>query len=231
MFTDEWRKAKGQSLVEMALIVPLLAFIFVGLIEVGWAISGYLMILGDSREVARFGAREKVWDAQDPAASYARMKAHFDAIQMHGAHSHYTVDGESPTATLYISIYEVWTGQACSVQPCPENCDVLTDVFTADDQLWSFLEDPTWQKRYGLAQPSQDEPTEILADMRQAGTRLQCLREKRDTEVAAYSDAAVRVEILYDQPQLINMPILNMVGPAHLRVHTQMRISQVGGER
>jgi Flp pilus assembly protein TadG len=38
----ECKKAKGQSLVEMAVITPLLLFMFLGMIEVGWAIRGYL---------------------------------------------------------------------------------------------------------------------------------------------------------------------------------------------
>ena len=48
---------RGQSLVEMAVIIPLLAFMFIGLIEVGWAIRGYLVLLTTNRETTRFAAR------------------------------------------------------------------------------------------------------------------------------------------------------------------------------
>jgi hypothetical protein len=47
----------GQSLVEMTIIVPLLLFMFLGLIEVGWAIRGYLVLLSTDREAVRFAAR------------------------------------------------------------------------------------------------------------------------------------------------------------------------------
>ena len=35
---------KGQSLVEMAIITPLLLLLFIGVIEVGWAIRGYIRL-------------------------------------------------------------------------------------------------------------------------------------------------------------------------------------------
>lgn len=47
----------GQSLVEMTVIVPLLLLMFLGLIEVGWAIRGYLVLLSTNRETVRFAAR------------------------------------------------------------------------------------------------------------------------------------------------------------------------------
>jgi hypothetical protein len=48
---------RGQSLVEMAVIVPLLLFMFLGMVEVGWAIRGYLVLLTTNRETARFATR------------------------------------------------------------------------------------------------------------------------------------------------------------------------------
>ena len=48
---------RGQSLVEMTVVVPLLLFMFLGLIEVGWAIRGYLVLLSTNREAVRFAAR------------------------------------------------------------------------------------------------------------------------------------------------------------------------------
>jgi hypothetical protein len=44
---------KGQSLVEMTLIVPILLLMFVGLVEIGWYANHYLIML----EVTRLGAR------------------------------------------------------------------------------------------------------------------------------------------------------------------------------
>ncbi len=55
------RLARGQSLVEIALALPLLAFLFVGLVEVAFATRTYLVLLEASREAARLGARGLVY--------------------------------------------------------------------------------------------------------------------------------------------------------------------------
>jgi len=48
---------KGQSLVEMAVITPLLLFMFLGLFEVGYVLRNYLIIMTTSREAARFATK------------------------------------------------------------------------------------------------------------------------------------------------------------------------------
>jgi hypothetical protein len=45
--------ARGQSLLEMAFITPLLVILFAGLVEIGWLANNYLNIL----DVTRYGAR------------------------------------------------------------------------------------------------------------------------------------------------------------------------------
>jgi hypothetical protein len=50
------RKSKGQSLVELALVVPLILLMLVGMIEVGFLIFNYLNALDLTREAARFAS-------------------------------------------------------------------------------------------------------------------------------------------------------------------------------
>ena len=47
------KRSKGQSLVEFALVMPLLMLILVGIIEFGFMFSGYLTLTNASREAAR----------------------------------------------------------------------------------------------------------------------------------------------------------------------------------
>jgi Flp pilus assembly protein TadG len=47
------RRERGQSLVETALILPILLLMFIGVLEVGWALRGYLTLLNASREALR----------------------------------------------------------------------------------------------------------------------------------------------------------------------------------
>jgi Flp pilus assembly protein TadG len=51
------RRDRGQSLVELALVLPLLVVLLVGLVEVVFYARTYLAILEASREGARIGAR------------------------------------------------------------------------------------------------------------------------------------------------------------------------------
>jgi hypothetical protein len=62
MFRPLRRRKSGQSLVEMAIIAPLLLLMFIGVLEVGWALRGYMIILNASREAARFAARGRYID-------------------------------------------------------------------------------------------------------------------------------------------------------------------------
>lgn len=64
-------KRKGQSLVEMALILPLLLFIIFAIIDMGWFIYGYGTIYNAARRGAEQGSltppqKDKLKQANDP---------------------------------------------------------------------------------------------------------------------------------------------------------------------
>ena len=56
--TQGGRKSLGQSLVEFAILLPLLLIMLSGLIEFGFMLNRYLDLIDASREVARFAADE-----------------------------------------------------------------------------------------------------------------------------------------------------------------------------
>jgi hypothetical protein len=47
---------RGQSLVELTLVMPLLILLLLGLMEIGWLASNFLVLLDVTREAGRFGA-------------------------------------------------------------------------------------------------------------------------------------------------------------------------------
>lgn len=51
------RRPKGQGLVEMALALPVLLIMLLGLVEVGFLLRTYLVVYNADREAARFAAR------------------------------------------------------------------------------------------------------------------------------------------------------------------------------
>lgn len=60
---------KGQSFVELALLVPLLLLLLAGLVEVGFIIFGYLNLLDLTREAARFASVRDFEQASSGGAS------------------------------------------------------------------------------------------------------------------------------------------------------------------
>ena len=88
----------GQALVEMTLFMPLLLLILVGLLEIGWAIRGYLVLSQITREVARYGARQDV-----KLLDYGRIYDHFLEVN--------TLEGV-PELELYF--YRVFVENPCS---------------------------------------------------------------------------------------------------------------------
>lgn len=69
MITPKWIKKKsfkkgekGQAMVELALVLPILLFILLGIIEFGHIFYSYLVIQNATRDGARYGV---VWDSSN----------------------------------------------------------------------------------------------------------------------------------------------------------------------
>lgn len=57
MKNKERMRDRGQSLVEVALVLPIVLFLLIAMVEVGWAIHSYVTAATAAREATRFGAR------------------------------------------------------------------------------------------------------------------------------------------------------------------------------
>jgi hypothetical protein len=58
------RKERGQGLLEMAVVLPVLLILMLGVVEVGYALRNYLRVVNANREGARFAARGQFDDGQ-----------------------------------------------------------------------------------------------------------------------------------------------------------------------
>jgi hypothetical protein len=56
------RKERGQGLLELAVILPVLLILLMGLVELGYALRDYLVVVNASREGCRFAARGRYSD-------------------------------------------------------------------------------------------------------------------------------------------------------------------------
>ena len=64
---------RGQAVVEMALVLPLIVFLLGGTVEVGDAINSYLTVVDVSRDSARLGSKGTATDAEIRTMASAEM--------------------------------------------------------------------------------------------------------------------------------------------------------------
>jgi hypothetical protein len=240
------RRERGQSLVEMALILPILLLMFIGVLEVGWALRGYLTLLNVTREAARFTARGRYVDfstEERALVGYGFVLSQTELSLAGQMDVHFT--GPETNATLIITHYMVKTSPPCDNPPCndndPPNCpsppcnscsDPNSREIKADQSVWDIQHpnDGThdyYQVTIGLDQPSRIPAAETLAALTEENIRFNCGLAAADP-LALYSDnSVIIVEILYDQPQLLGVPVISnrFTDPVPLYVSTTMRIT------
>ena len=66
------RSEAGQAIIEMALIMPLLLLLILGMLEFGWLLNGQLTVTASAREAARTAV---LYDGAGRAADAARIAA------------------------------------------------------------------------------------------------------------------------------------------------------------
>ena len=59
---SEQRTERGQGLLEMAVILPVLLILMLGVVEVGYALRSYLIVVNANREGCRYAARGRFDD-------------------------------------------------------------------------------------------------------------------------------------------------------------------------
>lgn len=165
------KKELGQSLVEMAIVAPILMFMFLGLIEVGWAIRGYLILLSTGRETARVAARGEVLDFAEIVegtdaqnSNLIKSKVRYDEILNHTANLlgandlglYLALDNAAdPNGTVLMTHYFVDSGLPCYLNPDPSVADSCSD----------FCVDPDGNGICDCTSPDEREPDNLTDDM------------------------------------------------------------------
>src|SRR5881398_2609780 len=75
MKTNRWRGRAGQSLVEMAMVLPVLAFLTFGLLDFGRAYYFQVSVTNSAREGARVGILNIYTGPQNPSCSISNSYA------------------------------------------------------------------------------------------------------------------------------------------------------------
>lgn len=117
--TRSLRKHRGQSFVELAIVLPVLLFLLIGFVEVGALIYNYLSLLDAVREAARFAADRDPEVLNGDMSSYPFSACEDDAL-------HYYLD----TACVIIGID---FNPGFTLNPATD--DVTISIFTIDNNV------------------------------------------------------------------------------------------------
>jgi hypothetical protein len=232
--------------VETALIAPLLLLMFLGVVEVGWALRGYLVLLNADREATRFAARGTYLDFSQPDIAnvgYGFVLQH--ALDSVSGQLPLDFTGDEPNATMIITHMNIDTGYPCSEgdRPCNDECAADPDTTFPDDDIIvlpppvgaGYGSDPavvisdTFRAQYGIGAPLHTTRiTDTLwQELRAQNEALNCQLLAKDPAVAPSVNSVVIVEMMYDQPQLLGVPVVSnrFTDPVPLYTHTMMRVT------
>jgi hypothetical protein len=221
-------KSRGQSFVELAIVLPILLFLLIGFVEVGAIVYAYLSMLDVAREAARFASEH------DP-----------EILEGPGTGGYCEDD--------YLHFYEdtacviVGSGFNPDLVLDPATDDVTISVFTVDDNLvtdrlpgapyingvWSlygnnwtrncdgtlntttpFFTDAEVEAIFTIPTPTSP-PTPTLAP----GDPTPTPGPPPPIPVAPTDKGRVVVEIYYCHEQLLNLPLLSDLLPNPIPLH------------
>lgn len=200
---------RGQALVEMALLLPILLLLFAGLIELGFSFYDYLVVVNAAREGARYGAKMPDYTDDDVADITMRAAASLSEFVL----------GEAPDPR------EVNPGRASVIitrlnAPIPET----------DEEYTYYIES---QRTFGKADLSETEQAALEGPIHKTrlteGELESVANEVTEalTGVTFMQDAQfIVVEVMYDHSQVIKLFKIGDIipDPVALSSMTMMRV-------
>ncbi len=215
------RSSKGQSFVELAIVLPLLLFLLIGFVEIGGIIYHYLSMLDVAREAARFASEHdyRVLNAPgtglpDSACTDTDVHYFYDtACVIIGAGFNPDLQLDPATDDVAISVFTVnnntvthrWPNDGDGVwslysENWTKNCDGSlnsTTPFMTNAEMASIYALPT--PTFGPGTPTPGAGTPIPA--------------------APADKGAVVVEVYYCHEQILNLPVLSSIIPNPVPLH------------
>lgn len=217
-----WNKRKmsrGQSLVEMAFVAPLLLLMFIGVLEVGWALRNQVVLQNATREAARFAARGRYLDFSKTDIN----RIGYPYVVQHELDS---IAGQIPlsvapgnaNSTIIISHVLVDTGRCGSG--------------TADDLVLSPLTPGYghFMATFGVPQASRVDFNALVQQMKDENERFNCDLQARNPDAIPSVNSVIIVESFFPHQLLVNVPfvsrfIADQNGVIWLYARAMMRIT------
>lgn len=159
---------RGQSLVELTIVLPILLLMLLGLLETGIMIQNYLKMSNVTREVARYASRE----VTPNQVAFTSTLKHYEEI---------TTPEFREDSALHIHILEIDLGRPCLAYPCLRPCARLrpSDIDTTDDVILSPASNPAWHTQTGEIASTLDYAG-LIEKTTAEELIQQCRKQKRD---------------------------------------------------
>ena len=209
---------RGQSFVELAIVLPVLLFLLIGFVEVGAIIYHYLSMLDVAREAARFASEHDPAVLEGPGAGgYCEDdELHFyqdSACVIVGAGFNPDLNLNPATDDVTISVFTI-------------DDNIVTDRLPNDgDGVWSLYAE-NWTKNCDGTLKSttpfmQNNEVETIIDLPTPTTGAGTPTPGAGTSVPAapQDKGRVLVEVYYCHEQLLNLPIMSQLLPNPIPLH------------
>ena len=210
-------KNKGQSFVELAIVLPLLLFLLIGFVEVGAVIYSYLSMLDVAREAARFASEHDPDILEGPGAGGF---CEDDVL-------HFYQD----TACVIVG-----AGFNPDLVLNPATDDVAISIFTITDNIvthrrpndgdgvWSLYSDNWTRNCDGTLNSNtpfmQDSEVENILNLVPPTVGVGTPTPTPGAAPGAPTDkGSVLVEVYYCHEQLLNLPLLSNLLPNPVPLH------------
>lgn len=209
-------KRKGQSFVELAIVLPLLLFMLIGFIEVGALVYGYLNLVDSAREAARFASEHdpEILESPGPAGHCEDDKLHFyhdTACLVTDSEFNPGLSLDPATDDVTISVF--WIENNDFDLSAPDGDKRLP----ADgDGVWSRYSE-NWTRN---CDGSLNSTTPFYQDL-DVNNKLETLTANAGpgTPTPPPDKGMVLVEVYYCHHQLLGLPLLNQLIPNPIRLH------------
>lgn len=186
-------RSRGQSLVELAIVLAVLMFMLVGIVEYGFLLNKYLNLVDATREAARFGSNVNPFDE-------------FNNVDMNffvRPDTSQPVDAVTNPAGLSDLVEDFV--RPLVLNPAATD-DIVISFFSVDgdgDVLRFPTTMPNGYSRFGQKN-SRFSDAEITARL----------------DASAPATGVLLVEIFYNYPQTLNLPVFSNLVPNPIPVYT-----------
>lgn len=204
---DERKRERGQGLLEMALMLPVLLILLIGVAEVGFMLRNYLVVVNASREGGRFAARGRYSDENIIERVVSA--------------------GGTIRAGTFITVPFLRTQGVCGTEPNTGiivTHVVMSSTGAVDSTSVTFSgvrrdEPGGWR----LVEPGDGTLTAQIENRHRPSTEsIKAMREAEGYEPMI--NHIVVVEVFYLHQPLLNSPFVPLPDPLEMYARTEMRV-------